>query len=90
MKTVFPQAYLFPARNHQNVMLVTTLARFPADIYTLRQRAAVLVQTWRVTVPAFRERLERFQAQPPASAARSPVLSDDYAPVEGLAGRGGF
>jgi hypothetical protein len=54
----------------------------------LRQRAALLVQSKRVTVPGFRERLEAFQAQAPLSAARSPVLTDDYAPVEGLAAGG--
>jgi hypothetical protein len=54
----------------------------------LRQRAALLVQTQRVTVPGFSERLEVFQAQAPLSVARSPVLTDDYAPVEGLAAGG--
>jgi spermidine synthase len=85
LKTVFPQVYLFPARSSQNVVLLATVAGFKADMYTLRQRAAALVQSRRVTMPAFRERLEALQAQPPPSAARSPVLTDDYAPVEGLA-----
>ncbi len=90
LKTVFPQVYLFPARNSQNVVLLATMTGLKADIYTLRQRAAVLVQSRRVTIPGFRERLEVFQAQPPPSAARSPVLTDDYAPVEGLAAGAGL
>jgi spermidine synthase len=90
LKTVFPQVYLFPARGSQNVVLLATVAGFKADMYTLRQRAAALVQIRQIIMPAFRERLEALQAQPPASAARSPVLTDDYAPVEGLAAGEGW
>ena len=88
LKTVFPQVYLFPARSSQNVVLVATRSASRVDLFTLRQRASSLVQSRRVTLPTFRERLESFQAQAPLSAARSPVLTDDYAPVEGLAAGG--
>ncbi len=88
LKTVFPQVYLFPARNSQNVVLVATRSAVRDDLFALRRRAAVLVQTGRITVPGFREWVEAFQAQSPLSAARSPVLTDDYAPVEGLAAGG--
>jgi hypothetical protein len=59
------------------------------DLGTLRQRAASLIQARRVSLPTFRERVEVFYPQLPASAARSPILTDDYAPVEGLTGSGG-
>lgn len=88
LKTVFPQVYLFPARSSRNVVLVATRSGARADLFALRQRAALLVQTRRVTVPGFSERLEMFQALAPPSATRSPVLTDDYAPVEGLAAGG--
>jgi spermidine synthase len=88
LKTVFPQVYLFPARTSQNVVLVATRSAARANLFTLRQRATWLVQTRRATLPGFRERVEAFQALAPLSAERSPVLTDDYAPVEGLsAGR---
>jgi spermidine synthase len=88
LKTVFPQVYLFPARSSQNIVLVATRTWTKTDFSTLRQRAALLVQTQRVSLPGFRERLEVFQALPPPSATRSPILTDDYAPVEGLAAGG--
>jgi spermidine synthase len=88
LKAVFPQVYLFPARSSQNVVLIATPAAYRMDIYNLRQRAGVLTQLRRVTMPTFRQRLEAFQVQPPPSAAHSPVLTDDYAPVEGLAAGG--
>ncbi len=87
LKTVFPQVYLFPAHTSLNIVLVATKSASRPDLFVLRQRAASLVQTQRITLPTFRERLESFQAQAPLSAARSPVLTDDYAPVEDLAAR---
>ncbi len=88
LKTVFPQVYLFPARSSQNVVLLATRSEFKADLHILRQRAAVLEQARRIHMPFFFDRLENFQAAPPASASRSPVLTDDYAPVEGLSSAG--
>jgi hypothetical protein len=52
-------------------------------------RADELVQTKRVTLPTFKERLSSFEVLPPRSYSRSPVLTDDFAPVEGLAAGGG-
>jgi len=89
LQTVFPQVYLFTATSEQNIVLLATKARVKADVTALRQRAALLVQTGRIRLPAFRERVERFQSIPPPSAARSPVLTDDFAPVEGLSAPGG-
>jgi spermidine synthase len=85
LKTVFAQVYLFPARGSQNVVIVATRAQVKAELSSLRQRAAQLIQNHQVTLPDFQERLEVFHGQLPSSVARSPVLTDDYAPVEGLA-----
>ena len=67
-------------------MLLATRAAVKADINALRQRAALLTQSGSIKLPGFRERLEQFQAYAPPSAASSPILSDDFAPVEGLVG----
>jgi spermidine synthase len=89
LKAVFPQVYAFPARSSQNVVLVATRAAVRADPNALRQRMALMIQTGRLTMPTFRERFEEFRAQPPLTAMTSPLLTDDYAPVEGLAAVGG-
>ena len=89
LKTVFPQVYLFPAKSSRNVVVQATRATVLPDVNGLRQRAALLAQTGRVTLPGFRERLERIRISPPAGAADSPILTDDYAPVEGLSETGG-
>jgi spermidine synthase len=85
LKSAFPQVYIFPAQTSLNVVLVATKAGIPVDANTLRPRALLLTQTKRIALPGFTSRLERMQTFPPASAATSPVLTDDYAPVEGLA-----
>ncbi|MCX6929422.1 MAG: fused MFS/spermidine synthase [Verrucomicrobia bacterium] len=88
LKSVFPQVYLFPARSSQNVVLIATKTGIKTELPLLRQRAAMLERTHRVTLPGFGQRVERFQGLPPPSAARSPILTDDYAPVESLVGGG--
>lgn len=85
LKAVFPQVYLFPSQTSMNVVLVATRAGIHVEAGTLRPRGLWLTQTQRVTLPGFLSRLERMQVAAPLSAAQSPVLTDDYAPVEGLA-----
>jgi len=85
LKSVFPQVYIFPAQTSLNIVLVATKAGIQANVNTLRPRALLLTQTKRIALPEFMLRLDRMQTFPPTSAATSPVLTDDYAPVEGLA-----
>ena len=89
LKSVFPQVYIFPAQTSQNIVLVATKAGIQVNSNTLRPRALLLTGTERITLPAFRSRMERMQTSPPVSAPRSPILTDDYAPVEGLSAAGG-
>jgi spermidine synthase len=89
LNAVFPQVYLFPAVTSQNIVLVATRSPFKTNLGGVRWRATQLVQSRRVTMPDFRQRAESFQNTPPASASRSPILTDDFAPVEGLSGESG-
>lgn len=89
LNTVFPQVYIFRASSSLNLVLVATKSAVKADLNLLRQRAAYLVQNGVVTLPNFQSRIEQFHPQAPPNAARSPILTDDYAPVEGLAGGAG-
>ena len=89
MKSVFPQVYLFPAKSSLNVVLIGTRATIRAEPWMLRQRAQFLVGAQRLRLPGFLERLESLRLEPPLQAARSPVLTDDFAPVEGLSAGGG-
>jgi spermidine synthase len=82
---VFPQVYLFPATTSMNVVLIATRSPIKTNIEGVRWRATQLVQSKQITLPGFRQRIESFQNAPPMSASLSPILTDDHAPVEGLA-----
>ena len=90
MKAVFPQVYVFPARTSGNVVLVATKAGVRADVAPLRKRAVMLRESGRIQLPAFLQRLESFSAATPPNALRSPILTDDYAPTEGLSAESRF
>jgi len=88
LNTVFPQVYLFRCNTSQNIVLIATKARGRPDMSGLRQRANLLVQSGRAMLPTFRELLDSLQLNPPANLAGCPILTDDFAPVEGLAAGG--
>jgi spermidine synthase len=89
LQAVFPQVYVFPATTSMNVVIIATRSSIKTNIQGVRWRAAQLVDSKRITLPRFRQRAESFQNTPPASAFSSPILTDDYAPVEGLSGENG-
>lgn len=84
MKSVFPNVYLFPAPDSQNVVLVGTKSRKTDTAAAVRQRAAELIKSRRVRIQSFATRVNAIHFGAPPTAARSPVLIDDYAPVDGL------
>jgi spermidine synthase len=86
MKEVFPQVYLFPAVSSQNVVLLATRSAEPFDAAQVQQIGTALVRNGTAKLPGFGVRLRSFMNSPPPTASRSPVLTDDHAPVESLLG----
>ena len=84
LRTSFPQVYVFPALSSWNVVLVATQSHQPATLAQLTRRADDLIESGRVTFPNLKTRLARLRASPPQSAASSRVMTDDFAPVDGL------
>lgn len=84
MKTVFPQVYLFPANDSYNVVLIATKYRDKLTAAQATQRAADLLRIRPSLLPTFALRARALRTEPPPSFALSPVLSDDFAPVDGL------
>lgn len=89
MKQVFPQVYMFPAESSRNVVLVATKSAAPFDYARVQREGAELVRAGKVKLPSFAARLRVFRNAAPGSAATSPVLTDDRAPVESLMGGAG-
>ncbi len=84
MLEVFPQVYLFPATESQNVVLVATRNPERFDAARVRGQGEALIRARKVTLPTFATRLKSFATNRPAAAMRAPVLTDDRAGVEGL------
>ncbi len=84
LKTSFPQIYLFPAISSRNVVLIATQSSQAATQVQLERKADELIESKRVTLPTFKTRLESLRLDPPASAANSRIMTDDFAPVDGL------
>ncbi len=81
---VFPQVYEFHAVTSRNVVLVATRAGKAMSLQTLTAKADDLIERRVITVPGFRKNLDTFQSPPASSGDKSLILSDDYAPVNGL------
>jgi len=79
-----PIVYQFPARDSLNVVLIATKSAEKFNFNTIHARASGLIQTKRVTLPSFRGRLYAFRADPPINLHVCKILTDDFAPIDGL------
>jgi spermidine synthase len=84
IREVFPQVYLFPARETRNVVLIATRSSERFDAARVQKEGTALMRNRMIKLPLFSTRLQSFVETPPSSAARVPVLTDDRARVEGL------
>ena len=85
MKEVFPHVYHFPAADSKNIVLVGVKAKTGGlTSATLRARVDLLRRAQPKLPAYFGPRLARIRASAPSSAAKSPVLTDDHAPISKL------
>ncbi|MEW6307014.1 MAG: fused MFS/spermidine synthase, partial [Verrucomicrobiota bacterium] len=84
MHSVFPHVYMFPARDSLNVVIVATKTKERMTPALLYQRANDLIRERVVMLPTFRTRAAAIVYQQPPAAPHSPILIDDFAPVDGL------
>jgi spermidine synthase len=84
MSEVFPRVYMFPAVESQNVVFVATKSAEPFNYVRAETEAYKLIDAGKVTLPTFTTRVKSFMDQRPPTANKSPLLTDDYAPIESL------
>jgi len=84
MKEVFPQVYLFPSTETPNVVFIATKSPEHFTWEHAQQEAQKLIRSGLAPLPAFSIRAKQFEDRPPASAAQSIILTDDFAPIESL------
>ncbi|HTD86483.1 MAG TPA: fused MFS/spermidine synthase [Candidatus Binatia bacterium] len=88
LKGVFPNVYQFAAHDSLNVVLIASKSAEKFNFNTIHTRATGLIQTKRVTLPSFRGRLYSFRSDAPANLYLCKVLTDDFAPLDGLLNTG--
>lgn len=84
MSEVFPHVYMFPAVESQNIVFVATKSAEPFNYTRAAAEAYKLINSGTVTLPTFSLRVKSFMDQSPPTAGTSPLLTDDYAPIESL------
>ena len=84
MTAVFPQVCLFPARWSQNVVVIAVKSDRKLSQAQLEQQANLLIRSGQIKLPTFLTRLQVLRTEPPASFKNCRVLTDDFAPVEGM------
>jgi hypothetical protein len=84
MSEVFPHVYMFPAVESRNVVFVATKSAEPFNYARAAVETHKLIDSGTVTLPTFSMRVRSFTEQSPPNASTSPLLTDDYAPIETL------
>jgi len=81
MKTVFPQVYLFPADESENIVFIATKSK---ELFTPAQVMVdgdALINTGFVKLPSFAERMNNFLGRPRFAATNTMILTDDNSPI---------
>jgi len=84
LSEVFPRVYMFPAVESQNIVFVATKSVEPFNYTRAAVEAYKLIDAGKVTLPTFSLRVKSFLDQPPPNAGTSPLLTDNYAPIDSL------
>jgi spermidine synthase len=84
LSEVFPRVYMFPSVESQNIVFVATKSADPFTAARAKQEARQLISSGTVTLPTYLLRVQSFMDEHPPTAGTSPLLTDDYAPIDSL------
>jgi spermidine synthase len=84
LQAVFPQVYCFKANSSLNVVMIATRDPVRVGNAELLRRGSVLLNRGSSAPTGLFGRVGTFRTELPREAARAPLLTDDYAPVESL------
>jgi spermidine synthase len=86
VNVVFPQVYRFYAASSRNVVLFATRSAKSMSLSDLETQARELARRKVVTLPGLPTHLRSFQTPPLEPGDRPLILSDDFAPLDGMLG----
>ena len=84
LSEVFPHVYMFPAVESMNIVFVATKSKTTMNSVRASGMAYALIDAGKVTLPTFTTRVKSFTDRRPPNTATSPLLTDDYAPIDSL------
>jgi len=84
LKQVFPQVYLFPAEETQNVVFLATKSPEKWTYSQAQLTGNTRIRDGVARLPSFWMRMKEFTDRPPPNAATATILTDDYCPIERL------
>jgi spermidine synthase len=84
VKTSFPSISLFPAEGSGNVVMIASKSPGEVTSAELMRRADRLGGSGSAMDPEYRERIAKLLTTPPVGTEEALVLTDDFAPVDGL------
>jgi spermidine synthase len=82
MKSVFPQVYLFPADESENIVFIATKSKQPATWSQVQQDGNARIRSGLVTLPTFGARMRNFLNRPQLAVTNTLILTDDNSPIE--------
>ena len=84
LKAVFPHVYHFPASDTRNVVMVAVKGAKGLTPTSVSEKVQALRKARPDLPKSFGPRLKRIRGIPPPSAAQAGVLTDNFAPPEGV------
>ena len=82
MKSVFPQVYLFPADESENIVFIATKSRQAATWSQVQEDGNARIRSGLVTLPTFATRMRNFVNRPQLAVTNTLILTDDNSPIE--------
>lgn len=85
MREVFPQLYMFAARDVQNVVIIATMDEERMTLSEMQSVTSVLLRERRTEFPPdFQTGIFTFYDTLPSGFSEATILTDDYAPTDNL------
>jgi spermidine synthase len=82
MKSVFPQVYLFPADESENIVFIATKSKEMATWNQVQEDGDACIRSGLVKLPTFGARMKNFVNRPQLAVTNTLILTDDNSPIE--------
>jgi spermidine synthase len=82
MKEVFPQVYMFPADESENIVFIATKSPEFLTWSSIQQAASARTRSGVAKLPGYGDRARNFVNRPQFASTNALILTDDNSPIE--------